>query len=135
MRDEQPVTDASGNPVATTVAIVRTEDLGSDSIPNLVTRPVLTLFLYRLDFNMTLRAAWSGVSQNDGRSHLRLTSPQAFLDRCPPPGVTASNTRSASPATCNDSGVPGCDTGGRRPGLSPGRAWDRLRDSGCDSGP
>jgi hypothetical protein len=71
-RDEQPVADANGNPVATSVAIVRTEDLDSDNFANLVSRPALTLFLYRVDFNKTMRAAWSGVSQNDGRSHLPL---------------------------------------------------------------
>jgi hypothetical protein len=71
-RDEQPVTDANGNPVATSVAIVRTEDLDSDNFANLVSRPALTLFLYRVDFNKTMRAAWSGVALNDGRSHLPL---------------------------------------------------------------
>lgn len=71
-RDEQPVTDANGNPVPTSVAIVRTEDLDSDNFANLVSRPALTLFLYRVDFNKTMRAAWSGVSLHDGRSHLPL---------------------------------------------------------------
>ncbi|WP_255990917.1 DUF4255 domain-containing protein [Chitinolyticbacter albus] len=57
---------------ATSVAIARTEDLDSNNIGNLVQRPALTLFLYRVDFNKTMRAAWSAVGAADGRSHLAL---------------------------------------------------------------
>jgi Pvc16 N-terminal domain len=66
-RDEEPI---SGTP--TSVAIVRTEDLDPTNLPALVSRPALTIFLYRVDFNKTMRAAWSGVGLNDGRSHLAL---------------------------------------------------------------
>lgn len=66
-RDEEPI---SGTP--TSVAIVRTEDLDPVNLPALVARPALTIFLYRVDFNKTMRAAWSGVGLNDGRSHLAL---------------------------------------------------------------
>lgn len=66
-RDEEPI---AGRP--TSVAILRTEDLDPANFVNLVSRPALTLFLYRVDFNKTMRAAWSGVAHNDGRSHLAL---------------------------------------------------------------
>lgn len=66
-RDEEPVAGQT-----TGVAIVRTEDLEPASMSLLVSRPVLTIFLYRVDFNKTMRAAWSGVGLNDGRSHLAL---------------------------------------------------------------
>lgn len=66
-RDDEPIT---GSP--TSVAIVRTEDLEANNLPLLVARPALTILLYRVDFNKTMRAAWSGVGLNDGRSHLAL---------------------------------------------------------------
>lgn len=66
-REEEPITGT-----ATSVAIVRTEDLDPANLPTLVARPALTIFLYRVDFNKTMRAAWSGVGLNDGRSHLAL---------------------------------------------------------------
>ena len=66
-RDEEPI---GGTP--TSVVIVRTEDLDPANLPTLVSRPALTIFLYRVDFNKTMRAAWSGVGLNDGRSHLAL---------------------------------------------------------------
>jgi len=34
--------------------------------------PALSIFLYRVDFNKVMRAAWSGTSLEDGRSHLGL---------------------------------------------------------------
>ncbi len=66
-REDEPIT---GTP--TSVAIVRTEDLEAANLATLVARPALTIFLYRVDFNKTMRAAWSGVGLNDGRSHLAL---------------------------------------------------------------
>ena len=65
--DEEPVPGSS-----TGVAIVRTEDLDPVNFTGLFSRPVLTLLMYRVDFNKTMRAAWSGVGLNDGRSHLAL---------------------------------------------------------------
>jgi Pvc16 N-terminal domain len=32
--------------------------------------PALSIFVYRIDFNKTMRAAWSGVGSMDGRTHL-----------------------------------------------------------------
>ena len=66
-REDEPIT---GTP--TSVAIVRTEDLEPANLVGLVARPALTIFLYRVDFNKTMRAAWSAVGLHDGRSHLAL---------------------------------------------------------------
>lgn len=66
-RDDEPI---AGTP--TSVAIVRTEDFDATNMALLVARPALTIFLYRVDFNKTMRAAWSAVGLNDGRSHLAL---------------------------------------------------------------
>ncbi len=55
----------------TTAHVVRTEDLkeigtnGSNW-----SRPLLTLYLYRIDFNTATRASWSARGHVDGRSHL-----------------------------------------------------------------
>ena len=65
-RDEEPIT---GTP--TNVAILRTEDLDPVNMAQIVGRPALTIFLYRVDFNKTMRAAWSGVGLNDGRHRSR----------------------------------------------------------------
>ncbi len=65
-RQMQPVTDKT-----TSVRLVRTEDLNRETSA-LITIPTLSVFLYRVDFNKVMRAAWSAVSQYDGRSHLPL---------------------------------------------------------------
>ncbi len=64
---EQPISGAT-----TSVAILRTEDLNPADFAGLVSRPALSLFLYRVDFNKSMRAAWSGVGLYDGRAHLAL---------------------------------------------------------------
>jgi hypothetical protein len=56
----------------TRAVLVRTEDFDKKSTSTAIVRPALSIFLYRVDFNKTMRAAWSGVSQHDGRSHLPL---------------------------------------------------------------
>jgi hypothetical protein len=52
--------------------LVRSEDFDRASISSIIVRPALSIFLYRVDFNKSMRAAWSGVSHHDGRSHLPL---------------------------------------------------------------
>ena len=52
--------------------LVRTEDFDRTSISTIIVRPALSIFLYRVDFNKTMRAAWSGVTHQDGRPHLPL---------------------------------------------------------------
>ncbi len=51
----------------TQAALVRTEDLkdGLDA-------PAVSVFLYRVHFSRTMRAAWSGVASQDQRIHLPL---------------------------------------------------------------
>ena len=63
-RERQPIAERNTN-----VILVRTEDLNREP-PGLITMPALTLFLYRIDFNKTMRAAWSAVGHSDGDSHL-----------------------------------------------------------------
>lgn len=66
--DELPV------PGSTTRAVlVRTEDLVRKNNGSVgFTLPALTIYTYRVDFNKTMRAAWSGVGSLDGRGHLPL---------------------------------------------------------------
>jgi len=65
-RQQQPISDRN-----TSVRLLRTEDLNSESSA-LTTPASLSVFLYRVDFNKVMRAAWSAVSQYDGNSHLPL---------------------------------------------------------------
>lgn len=63
-QERPPITDRITN-----VVLARTEDLVNE--PNdLITPPSLSLYLYRVDFNKTMRAAWSAVGHRDGDSHL-----------------------------------------------------------------
>lgn len=52
--------------------LIRTEDLDSTKIKAVVGDFGLSILLYRVDFNKTMRAAWSAIGQNDGRGHLAL---------------------------------------------------------------
>lgn len=55
-----------------TVALVRTEDLTDTAIKQLIPDIGLSILLYRVDFNKTMRAAWSAASAADGKGHLAL---------------------------------------------------------------
>jgi hypothetical protein len=57
---------------ATRAVLVRTEDFDQATLNTVIQRPALSLFLYRVDFNKTMRAAWSAVGHHDGRAHLPL---------------------------------------------------------------
>jgi hypothetical protein len=48
--------------------LIQSEDLDPGS-PVLI-RPVLSLLLYRVDFNKTMRASWSAVGSVDGKAYL-----------------------------------------------------------------
>jgi hypothetical protein len=63
-QERPPITDRT-----TSVFLVRTEDLNREAV-NLITLPSLTLFLYRVDYNKTMRSAWSALGHRDGESHL-----------------------------------------------------------------
>jgi len=57
-------------PGSTTGArLVRTEDFDLKNL-GLIQKPFLSVFLYRVDFNKTMRASWSAVGSLDGRPHL-----------------------------------------------------------------
>ncbi|MET7970986.1 DUF4255 domain-containing protein [Micromonospora sp. NPDC005305] len=53
---------------ATQVRLVRTEDF--DTASSTLVRPALSVLLYRVDLNKTMRASWSSVGAVDGRAHL-----------------------------------------------------------------
>ncbi len=65
--DTQPIDGSTTKAVLTTTA-----DLDLDNSDSLITPPALSIFLYRIDSNKTVRAAWSGVGTYDGRGHLPL---------------------------------------------------------------
>jgi hypothetical protein len=54
----------------TRAVLVRTEDLEPATFVALAARPALSVFVYRVDFNKTMRAAWSAVGSLDGQPHL-----------------------------------------------------------------
>ncbi|NHN38318.1 DUF4255 domain-containing protein [Pseudomaricurvus alcaniphilus] len=65
-RERQPI-----NSRTTAVRLARTEDLDTE-VSQLIQAPCLAVFLYRVDFNKTMRAAWSALASNRGESHLPL---------------------------------------------------------------
>jgi Pvc16 N-terminal domain len=62
---EEPVSSQT-----TKALLVRTVDL--DPASNAIPDYALSIFLYRVDYNRTMRSAWSGVGSQDGRAHLPL---------------------------------------------------------------
>jgi hypothetical protein len=54
----------------TRAVLVRTTDFADNVVTTNIGSPALSIFLYRVDFNKTMRAAWSGVGSQDGRGHL-----------------------------------------------------------------
>jgi hypothetical protein len=52
--------------------LVKTDDLMPKNVPNAIGAYALSIFLYRIDFNKAMRAAWSSVGTADGRGHLAL---------------------------------------------------------------
>ncbi len=57
---------------AAKAALVRAEDYGDRAIKLLIPDVGLSLLLYRVDFNKTMRASWSAVGESDGRGRLAL---------------------------------------------------------------
>lgn len=56
----------------TQAVLVRTNDFAESQVPTAIGANAATVFLYRVDFNKAMRAAWSGVGSVDGRAHLAL---------------------------------------------------------------
>ena len=48
--------------------LIQTEDL--DPASHFLIRPTVSILLYRVDFNKTMRASWSAVGSVDGKAHL-----------------------------------------------------------------
>jgi len=66
--ERQPVPSKSSK-----AALIRAEDLADDNlIKKLIGDLGATILLYRVDFNKTMRATWSGVGHADGRGYLAL---------------------------------------------------------------
>src|SRR4051812_45971401 len=56
----------------TKAALIRTEDIADKNIKTQVGDYGLSILLYRVDFNKAMRAAFSAISQADGKGHLAL---------------------------------------------------------------
>lgn len=56
----------------TRAVLIRTEDLDVNNRGDKIGAPALSVFLYRVDFNKTTRAAWSSVASHNQRIHLPL---------------------------------------------------------------
>lgn len=54
----------------TRAVLARTGDFEESNRASGIGSPAVSIFLYRVDFNKTMRAAWSAVGSQDGRSHL-----------------------------------------------------------------
>lgn len=67
---DPPPPEPPGN--KTKAVLVRTSDFESANVSTKIGSPALSIFLYRVDFNKVMRAAWSATSERDGRAHLAL---------------------------------------------------------------
>ena len=56
----------------TKAVLVRTNDFDTHKNKGTIGNPALSIYLYRADFNKTMRAAWSAVGSHDGLAHLAL---------------------------------------------------------------
>jgi hypothetical protein len=65
--ERQPIEGATSRAV-----LIRTDDLMPRNVPTAIGTNALSIFLYRVDFDRTMRAAWSAVGTGDGRGHLAL---------------------------------------------------------------
>lgn len=52
--------------------LIRTDDLKPNLVQTAIGPYALSIFLYRVDFNKAMRAAWSAVGSGDGKGHLAL---------------------------------------------------------------
>lgn len=56
----------------TRAILIKTDDLMPKHVATAIGPCALSLLLYRVDFNKTMRAAWSAVGTADGKGHLAL---------------------------------------------------------------
>lgn len=62
-------------PVATKITravLIKTDDMKPAQVQTAIGPYALSIFLYRVDFNKAMRAAWSAVGSGDGKGHLAL---------------------------------------------------------------
>jgi hypothetical protein len=67
---DPPPPEPPGN--KTKAILVRATDFDSTNVTTKIGSPTLSIFLYRVDFNKVMRAAWSAASERDGLAHLAL---------------------------------------------------------------
>jgi hypothetical protein len=65
--DVQPITGKT-----TRAVLVKTSDFEDKNVTTAIGSPALSIYLYRADFNKTMRASWSAVGNHDGLGHLVL---------------------------------------------------------------
>jgi hypothetical protein len=65
--ERQPVNGHNARAV-----LIRTEDLMHKNVQQAIGTYALSIYLYRVDFNKAMRAAWSAVGSADGKGHLAL---------------------------------------------------------------
>ena len=65
--ERQPISGVTSRAV-----LVRTDDLIPKNLPTAVGANALSIFLYRVDFDRTMRTAWSAAGFGDGRGQLAL---------------------------------------------------------------
>ncbi|MGG5820917.1 DUF4255 domain-containing protein [Falsiroseomonas sp. HW251] len=63
--DRQPVNGQQSRAV-----LIRTDDLKPINVPSAIGNNALSIFLYRVDFDRTMRAAWSAAGVGEGRGQL-----------------------------------------------------------------
>ena len=66
--EEQPVSDT----IKTRAVLVRTNDFDKSVVAQAIGSPALSVFLYRVEFNPTVRAAWSAAGSHRGLAHAPL---------------------------------------------------------------
>jgi hypothetical protein len=65
--ERQPIENRQARAV-----LVRTDDMKPLNVPNAIGDNALSIFLYRVDFDRTMRAAWSAAGVGEGRGQLAL---------------------------------------------------------------
>lgn len=65
--ERQPVPGKAAKAV-----LIRTEDLADALVKSNIGTHALSILLYRVDFNKTMRTTWSAVGHGDGKGHLAL---------------------------------------------------------------
>ncbi len=66
-KDEPPVAGKT-----TKAVLIRTDDFATSEPGGSIVFPALSIFLYRVEPNKVMRAAWSAIGSLDGRAHLPL---------------------------------------------------------------